>query len=103
MEAIGVAEAFYGDMYGNEGYLTDPNPAVRKADGALWIATYKGNLDGVLIPDYHIKASQWYQEYLSLLKNPVEIYEPSILVTYGEKFTSMLAAMEEFPELLERL
>lgn len=103
MESLGVAEAFYGAIYGNEGYLTDQNLAVRKADGALWIATYKAENDGVLIPEYHIKASQWDQEYLSQLKNPVEIYEASILITYGEKFTSLLAAVEEFPELLERL
>jgi hypothetical protein len=103
MKAIGIAEAFYGEMYGNEGYLTDQNLAVRKADGALWVATYKSDLDGTLVPDYHIKASARDQDYLSLLKHPVEIYEPSILITYGEKFTDMLTAVEDFPELLEQL
>lgn len=99
METIGVAEAFYGEMYGNERRLVAHNVVLRKEDGTRWIGRF-GDRDGeILIPTYELRATLGDEDYLSTLKRPMAVTEPSVLITYGDEFLAMVKAVDCFPEL----
>lgn len=103
METLGVAEAFYGEMYGNEHRMVHHNVALRKEDGNLWIGRYGDREGNILIPTYELKAKPRDEDYLSTLKHPVAVSEPSILIVYGEKFLAMVEAVDCLPEIFHML
>lgn len=103
METIGIVEAFYGEMYGNESSLVAHNIVLRKEDGTRWIGRF-GDRDGeILIPTYELRATPRDEDYLSPLKRAVAVTEPSVLITYGEEFLAMVEAVDCFPELYHML
>lgn len=103
MEIIGIAEAFYGEMYGNEHRIVAHNIVLRREDDTRWIGRF-GDRDGkILIPTYELQAKPSDEDYLSTLRHSVAVKEPSILITYGEKFLVMVKAADCFPEIYHML
>lgn len=103
MEVIGIAEAFYGEMYGNEHRIVAHNIVLRREDDTRWIGRFGDRNGEILIPTYELQAKPSDEDYLSTLKHFVAVKEPSVLITYGEGFLAMVKAADCFPEIYHML
>jgi hypothetical protein len=94
MEVFGTAEAFYGEMYGNEARMDAKHLAVRFPDESLRIGrtenAWEPKSGPYPEPSYSLVAKPSDERYLVKLWRKQELTGPAVAVVYADAFLNFL-------------